>query len=262
MGTIIKRVDIHLEASGPAVDRQGPLIVFIHGAGGDSSVWEFQVQGLRDRRPVLCMDLPGHGRSGGEGESSIEGYAEWVEAAVRGFTGSSGYVLAGHSMGGAVALHLAARGLEGLAGVVLVGTGAKLKVTPLIFKALRDDPESFFRTIDRVAFGEGTPERVKSRVVESIRRCPPGVIYNDFAACDRFDMRDRIGGISTPALIICGDQDRLTPVAYSEYLHRGIGRSSLVKVRGAGHMVAVERPEEVNRALDSFLEGLEGRPEP
>jgi pimeloyl-ACP methyl ester carboxylesterase len=162
-------------------------------------------------------------------------------------------------MGGAVTLHIAASEPAGLAGIVLAGTGGRLRVTPLIFKALEDDPEAFFQTIDRAAFGKEASAEVKDRLVERMRLCPVQVIYNDFVACDRFDMIGRLGDISVPALVICGDQDRLTPVHYSQYLYREIPGSRLVLVEGAGHMAAVEKPEEVNRAVDDFLEGLRSR---
>ncbi|MFP4036720.1 MAG: alpha/beta fold hydrolase [Desulfobacteraceae bacterium] len=250
---------INICEDGPSGEGPEPLIVFVHGAGGDSSVWESQALGLSGRWRVLRLELPGHGESEGEGEKSIEAYAEWVKAAVREIAGSDGYVLAGHSMGGAVTLHIAASEPAGLAGIVLAGTGARLGVTPLIFKALEDDPEAFFQTIDRAAFGKEASAEVKDRLVERMRLCPVQVIYNDFVACDRFDMIGRVGDISVPALVICGDQDRLTPVHYSQYLYREIPGSRLVLVEGAGHMAAVEKPEEVNRAVDDFLEGLRSR---
>ncbi|HPZ65628.1 MAG TPA: alpha/beta hydrolase, partial [Bacillota bacterium] len=83
---------------------------------------------------------------------------------------------------------------------------------------------------------------------------PAAVYAADFTACDRFDRLDRLPEIEAPTLIICGTEDRLTPVKYSRYLHQTIPRSQLVELEGAGHMVMLEAPEQVNRAIAVFLQ--------
>ena len=85
---------------------------------------------------------------------------------------------------------------------------------------------------------------------------PPEVIHGDFAACDAFNVMDRLGEITAPVFVLCGAQDQLTPSKYSVYLRDRIARSVLHLVEGAGHMVMVERPEAVIEALSSFLESL------
>jgi pimeloyl-ACP methyl ester carboxylesterase len=75
----------------------------------------------------------------------------------------------------------------------------------------------------------------------------------DLKACDRFDIRDRLKEILLPTLIVCGKEDLLTPLKYSEYLKENIADSRLKVISQAGHMVMAERPQLLNRALESFI---------
>jgi pimeloyl-ACP methyl ester carboxylesterase len=208
------------------------------------------------------VELPGHGGSGGRGERAIPDYAGWVEEAVRGVLGTEGYVLGGHSMGGAVALQMAVNGTEGLEAVVLVATGARLAVAPVVFRLILEDFEGFVQTIDRAALGPDTPPEVRDAVARTVRRCPPEVVHGDFAACDRFDLRERLGEIRVPALVICGEKDRLAPLSLSAALAEGIPGARLLTVPGAGHLVMLERPGAVNEGMAAFLQdtGLFARP--
>jgi pimeloyl-ACP methyl ester carboxylesterase len=84
----------------------------------------------------------------------------------------------------------------------------------------------------------------------------PAVVHDDFWAANQFDAMDRVGGIRTPTLIICGEEDRLTPVKYSEYLHEQIPGSQLVVIPHAGHLVVLEAPRATNGAIAAFLRTL------
>ena len=84
----------------------------------------------------------------------------------------------------------------------------------------------------------------------------PQVIHDDFLACDAFDRRADVSRIATPTLILCGDADRMTPVKFSQFLHKQIAGSQLIVVPGAGHMVMLEQPAAVAEAVAHFLTGL------
>jgi 3-oxoadipate enol-lactonase len=254
MEAVVRETGINVEMSGNR-SGGGPALVFVHGAGGDAGVWGLQARALGGRGPVCRIELPGHGGSGGAGETSIEAYTEWVLETVSGVLDGAPFILGGHSMGGAVALQAALEGDRGPSGLILAATGAKLGVTPLIFRLLEEDFEGFVETIDRAAIGPLAPAGVRAVVMRGLRRCTPETIHGDFTACSRFDVRERLGEIRVPTLVICGEEDLLTPVAHSEFLAAEIEGARLEKVPGAGHMVMLESPDAVTGAILDFLEG-------
>jgi pimeloyl-ACP methyl ester carboxylesterase len=81
-------------------------------------------------------------------------------------------------------------------------------------------------------------------------------VHEDFQACDGLDVMDHLTGIQIPALIICGAEDRMTPVKYSQYLAEQIPNATLKVVEEAGHMVMLERPTIVAKAMGEFVQGL------
>ncbi|MBN2123176.1 MAG: alpha/beta hydrolase [Deltaproteobacteria bacterium] len=251
-----RRTGIHILESDPEDRQTAPSLLFIHGAGGNATVWDEQASAFRGKARVYRLELPGHGSSSGLGEDRIPAYGEWVRGFLEGASCRGPVVAVGHSMGGAVVLQLALDPPPLLRGIVLIGTGAKLGVMPAIFQLLATDPEGFFRTIDLVAYGPTASEEFKKKGTAMIRRCPVEVISKDFRACDRFDVRAKLPDIRIPSLILCGQEDKLTPVRYSTFLHERIPCSRLVVIPDAGHMVMVERPEPVNQAIEEFLSSL------
>jgi pimeloyl-ACP methyl ester carboxylesterase len=256
MHCIVREVEIHVAESESDIGENEPSLLFLHGAGGDAAIWDEQAEYFRGRHPVYRLDLPGHGLSKGHGEEDISAYAECVHAALESALPQHEWVAVGHSMGGAVALQLILNHPDLLKGVVLVGTGAKLGVLPIIIKLLETDPEAFYKTVDLAAFCSNTPAQIREMSSRSIRRCPPQVTLKDFKACNRFDVRNRLHEISLPSLIVCGENDRLTPLKYSEFLHQHLQSGRLVVIPEAAHMVMAEKPDAFNEALHGFLDEI------
>jgi len=232
----------------------GPPLVLVHGAGGNLMHWSGELRRLPGRT-VYALDLPGHGKSGGAGRAEIGAYAE----AVRDFAEAldlPAFVLAGHSMGGAIALEFALRYPARLAGLILVGTGAKLRVAPEILTGIRDDFQGTTELLAQRAHGEHVDPNLLRLYTRRLREVNPQVIHDDFAACDAFDRRADMSRISTPTLILCGATDRMTPVKFSQYLHEQIAGSQLVVVPNAGHMVMLEQPAAVAEAVARLLTSL------
>jgi len=111
--------------------------------------------------------------------------------------------------------------------------------------------------IAEYAFSNKTSSETKLKVVEEMRNVSPEVVYGDFEACDKFNVMDRLKEIEVPTLIICGLEDQLTPVKYSEYLKNNIPNSKLEIIADAGHMVMLEKPEEINEKLEKFIKKLD-----
>jgi pimeloyl-ACP methyl ester carboxylesterase len=165
-------------------------------------------------------------------------------------------VLVGHSMGGGIALDVALRYPARAAGLGLVATGARLRVAPAILSSTLEDKEAAVSLICQAAFGPEAPEEMERLGRRQMGATPAKVLHGDFVACDAFDVMDQLGRIEAPTLVLCGTQDRLTPVKYAVYLRDTISGAKLTLVEGAGHMVMIERPVAVVRALTSFLEKL------
>lgn len=231
----------------------GQPIVFIHGVGGSSQYWYFQREYLKNRMKVILIDLPGHGRSTGNGITSIEEGRDAVLNVILKKGIRQPYIV-GHSMGGGIALSLATTQPELFKGLALICTGAKLRVLPAILDGVMKDKETIVRMIMmEYAFSKKAPQKMKENGFRDMMNSSAEVIYQGFMACHRFSAVGSLNRISHPVLIIAGRDDLLTPPSYSEYLHREIKGSDLVIVDDAGHMVMIEQPDAVNRALENFV---------
>lgn len=226
-----------------------PLVplVLVHGGGGIGQLWQHQL--LAFPRAV-APDLPGHPE--GPGLSTVPDMAGWIVRLIEA-RGLAPVVLGGHSLGGAVALQAALLAPQRLRGLILIGAGARLRVRPEVFELLRTDYDRAADELLRWWFSPQAAPRVVDRARTALRALPPMVVHDDFWATDRFDCMDRVHEIALPTLILCGEEDRMTPVKYSEYLHQRIPGAHLVVIPGAGHMVMLEQPHAVNEAIADFL---------
>jgi len=139
-------------------------------------------------------------------------------------------------------------------GLVLVATGARLRVAPAILEGIRSNFEQSVELITGYAWSERAPARMVARGREGLLDTGPEVLAGDFTACDRFDVMGRLGEIRVPTLVVAGSDDRLTPPRYALFLAGHIPDASLVVIEGAGHMVMLERSDEVTKAVREFLE--------
>jgi pimeloyl-ACP methyl ester carboxylesterase len=242
---------LHYAVSGSAAT----TLVLIHGSGGDHTTWEPQLAGLASVATVVALDLPGHGSSSGSGCDTVADYAERISRFLAEL-GRGRVVLGGHSLGGAIVQTVAVDRPELLRGLVLVGTGARLRVMPELFAVLDRDYAEGVRFMTEHAWGASAPAALKEAGRKTVSATPPLVTRADFTACDGFDVMDRLGAIALPTLVLVGEEDRLTPPKYAEFLVRRIAQARLVRVPGAGHFVSLERPGEINRAIADFLAGL------
>jgi pimeloyl-ACP methyl ester carboxylesterase len=227
-------------------------ILFIHGAGGGQYTWSYQKGFFEKEFNPIVIELPGHGESGGEGEEEIVTYAEQVYAFLQA-VGVRKIFLVGHSMGGAIVQTLVLTHPEVIKGIILVGTGAKLKVLPMILDGVKADFEETVRKITQFSHSRKTPLVFIERGIADMLQCRPEVLYGDFAACDRFDVMKEVEKIDLPTLILCGEDDELTPIKYSQFLHRRIKGSKLEVLPNAGHMVMMEAPQAFNEKIAEFV---------
>ncbi len=243
-----------------AEDLTRPPVVLIHGAGGNHLYWPAQLRRLPDER-ILALDLPGHGKSSGVGHHTIDDYAGEVVAFIEALR-IPHVVLVGHSMGGAIALHVAIEAPERVVGLGLLGSAARLKVSPALLH-MASDPSKAEDTVHMIvenSFAEKTSPRLKELAERRMQETRPSVLYGDLAACDAFDPGARVADIAAPTLILFGSEDRMVPIGAGRLLQDRMQQARLELVDNAGHMVMLEQPEQVADILHRFLAGIRYQP--
>ena len=147
-----------------------------------------------------------------------------------------------------------------LKGIVIIGSGARLRVHPMFLApcedAIKGDPRKWHEMVEEMY--RGTAAEYGREMIQEQKAIGPAVMLNDFLACDKFDVMDRVHQIELPALIICGERDAMTPVKYASYLGAKITNSRVVIVPEAGHFVLAENPEAVNGAIEGFIDAIPG----
>lgn len=240
-----------------AVNRSEPRrldVVLIHGAGGSHLVWPAQLRRLTGAT-VYALDLPAHGKSAGRPRASIGEYAGalmgWLDALP-----IERAVLVGHSMGGAIAQQIGLDYPQRAGGLVLIATGARLRVAPAFLEGLLTDYDRTLDAINSYAWGPQTPETMIRHGRQHMAQANPQATQADFAACNAFDGVERLGQITAPTLVISGAADQLTPPKYAVKLAEGIAGAQLRLLENAGHMVMLEQPDQVAQAVSDFLDTL------
>ena len=226
-----------------------PIVLFVHGAGGSGDNWTYQLAGIHGYN-LIALDLPGHGRSEGSASDSIVGYREFVWSFAQALELKQ-FIIVGHSMGGAIALELALAHPEALQGLIIVDSGARLRVNPTVLEVLAKGEHPLENIKYRYSFNISQDILIKA--AEEMKKVPTDVYLADFRACNEFNVMDRIQNIINPALVICGEDDQMTPLKYSEYLYKELPYSDLALIKDAGHMAMLEQPDQVNRAINNFL---------
>ena len=226
-------------------------LVFLHGAGGSSLSFYYQLRHFRNSKAI---DLPGH--PSGKACTSIEGYLEWV----RGFNSARRYkdvVLCGHSMGGAITLLYSLLYPEELRGIILIGTGARLRVHPDYLKRCAEPGEN---NKGWMQWHMGSYQAVETDIYQVLQRrateVGPKVDLNDYLACDKFDIMEQVHNIRLPSQVICGSEDTMTPVKYADYLAQEIPGAQREIIPGGTHYVQLEKYQQVNRQIEQFLATL------
>ncbi len=233
-------------------------IIFIHGSGDSARIWHPQIEHLGAER-AFAIDLPGHGQRIDTlpAEVSVLDYARAVHAIITDEMHLDHPVIAGHSLGGAIALMMGLKHPPELSGLILIGTGARLRVHPDLLEAARTAPQKAIYQLKNSGVASTTTNTLPAALINEQVTPGSNVLYRDLTACNAFDCMTRIQEIHLPVLVICGADDRLTPVKYSQYLHDKIGGSTLHIVPDAGHYVMREQPEVVNRAIEQWMQDQE-----
>jgi len=253
---------VHAGTGGRAFDPDLPLIVFLHGAGLDHTVWALPARYFAHRdRAVLAPDLPGHGKSAGAPLTSIAALADWIVKLLD-EVGAEQAALVGHSMGALIALEAAACHAGRARSLALLGAAPKMPVHPDLLAAAEANDHAAFDLMTSWGFGPSGHfggARVPGawlmggggRLLERVR---PGVLHTDLAACNAYaEGLESAARVACPTLVIMGSDDRMTPVRAGARLADAIPGAQRTVIPACGHMMLAEKPDETLDALKTIL---------
>jgi pimeloyl-ACP methyl ester carboxylesterase len=286
-------VDLHVEideytARGGSARAPELTVVFVHGYSLTLDSWHFQRAAYRGRARMVFYDQRSHGRSGRStpGHATVEQLGRDLKTVVD--TVAPGpVVLVGHSMGGMTIVALAEEHPElfgdRVVGVGLISTTAgglephrilvpllpssavggvvAQRLVSVLARGHRavDGIRRVGRSValvatDELAFGDDVPESYVEFVDRMLSATPFEVVAEFFPNFVTHDRMRTVEALSVvPTTIICGTDDKLTSVGHSRKLHAQIAGSTLIECEGAGHMVIMERHDEVNAGLDRLF---------
>ncbi|HXP91091.1 MAG TPA: alpha/beta hydrolase [Fibrobacteria bacterium] len=260
MKTILNETDFAWDEAG-----RGPALVLLHGLPFQKSLWVPQLSGLSKRFRVIAPDLRGFGESGlPGGEPSVDAYADDIAALIAGWR-TGPVLLAGHSMGGYVALAFSRRHPELLRGLIFVASRATADDAEAA--ANRRSVASRLRTESPEFVAEAMLPRMVStdsrdpRALRSIRRLmdplrSEGIAYAQLALASRPDSSPLLAAVPCPALVVAGEKDAIVPLSEAGIFAAGFRRGRLEVVEGAGHLLSWEKPGQFNAALEKWVDGL------
>ncbi len=226
-------------------------LIFIHGSGGDHSLWSLQYAKLHKYYNIIAVDLPGHGHSPGSGESDVGNYCLWVRKLLDPLCLKNS-ILVGHSLGAAITLQFALNYPQEIKGIVSVSGGLKMPVNSSLLEFFKTNPSEAIDLICKFSLAKKNRPQFFDQLKKSLSLANTNVLYNDLSACNKLNLAHETGKIAMPVLVICGAEDKMMPPDFSRQITENISGAKLCLIEGAGHMVMIERPKEFNETLNKF----------
>lgn len=258
----VRNKRVFYTTGGKAWEAGLPLLVLVHGAGCNQSVWIAQSRALAHHGwNVAALDLPGHGNSEELPDIvKVEDYSDWLADALQAL-GQEKSVIAGHSMGAAICLTCAGSHGGKVAALLLLGASLKTPVAPVLLDYTRDDPPQAARFITAyghaVAAHLGGAPTPGSWMMGSVRSLINGgsgaVLHRDFAASNSWDGAPYAAGVACPTLVIAGAEDRMTAAAKGKEMADVISGAEFSEIPRSGHFMLAEAPRPVLKIMRDFL---------
>jgi pimeloyl-ACP methyl ester carboxylesterase len=252
----------------PRIRGEGPTVIFQHGTFMDDTMFEPQL----DHVARLGWRGISYNSRALTDPSNVHDLGDLAEdcRALADRHGAGKFVLCGMSMGAFMGIEFALRYPDRLLGMVMIDGKAaaysaeeKAAFAPRFGSLDRDGPISreFAEWVAPLCFGKTTAATNPKLVADWVERwttvTPARSVHRQYLSwIDRPDRRDRLAEITVPVLLVHGAEDVPTPLAHALGMLEKLPDAVLVKVPGAGHTSNLERPDVVNRALGTFLEGL------
>lgn len=249
---------IHAATGGIDPSPEDPVVILLHGAGMNGTIWQLQTRYLAYRGlQAIAVDLPGHGRSEGDPMTSIEDLGQFV-VDLMDAAGWQQASLVGHSMGSFIALDAARRLGDRCRSMVLMGTSTSMPVHPqLIGDAEGDLPAA---AALMAAWSHAKPAHVGQNPTPGmwmmgaaralIERSDPGVLATDFRACAAYEgATESAAAASCPTTVIIGLGDKMTPPKAGRALAAQFDQVSIVELVDTGHSMMTEAPRSVRSVI-------------
>ncbi len=253
---------------GKSFDATLPVMVFIHGAQNDHSVWILQTRYFAHHGfAVLAVDLPGHGRSKGEPLHSVQAMAEWILRLLDA-AGVQQASLVGHSMGSLIALEVAATAPARVARLALLGAASPMKVSDLLLNVTLNDEQSAIDMVNSWShssiaqkpsfpgpgfYARGGARRLMQHIT---RKGGKNMYHVNFSACNAYANAEAAAkSLQCPVLFLIGQRDLMTPPRAVATLIKLIPQARSVLLAQCGHAMMEEQPDAVLDNLYSFMTG-------
>lgn len=243
---------------------ESKAILFVHGFPYDHNMWQAQIEVLSKDYLCVSYDIRGLGESpAGNGQFTMESFVDDLEIIIDELK-LSRTILCGLSMGGYISLRALERMQERFSAVILCDTRSeadnnegKLKRAAGIKRINKEALAPFVKDFITNCFGDDFKQNKKDdleRIIEkSSQFNPVGVKGGLLAMLSRSDTTTSLGKINIPTLLICGEQDALTPPSVMKEMFHKINKAEFVEIPNAGHMTPIENPQVVNKAMRDFL---------
>lgn len=240
-------------------------LLLVHGCGTDRGFWDPLREAAVDL-PSVAYSLPGRDDVPGPPPATAADAARWL-AARAAADGITRPVVVGHSYGGAIAIELALLAQAGAiadcspCALVLVSTGARLRVAPAVLTLVRQAVATGIPSdLDAYVYRPSTDPALVALGRQRSHATRVATTLQDWLATDAFDRLRDVAAITVPTLAVAGSDDTLTPPRYAEYLARSIAGSTCEIVENAGHMLPIERAADLAAYLRRFTSALDRRP--
>ncbi len=234
---------------------EGEAILILHGWGSSIKSWEKVVERLSKSYRVIVPDMPGFGGTPPP-EKAWHGkdYENWVLSFIKSQNLKIPIIFVGHSFGGGLAMKIAIDHPELVDKLILIGA-ARLYVKKSIYKRIVSQIAKFGKKIERFIPFVDVVRRVfyKFIVRERDYTRVSGVMKETFVNVIKEDLTAHIHKIKAPTLIIWGSRDTATPLKNAHFLEETIPDSRLEIIKGAGHVLHLEKPEKLSEIILDFL---------
>ena len=243
----------------------GPLVVFLHGIGGNRTNWYGQLEHFSNRFCVVTGDARGYGASNDSPQTlKFSDFADDLLRLLDHCKAERAH-LVGLSMGGMIIQDFYGRYPERVATLALVDTSSGFGGVPeevrRDFLARRLDPlEKGLTPVDiapgvvEVLVAKSASAAIREQLRGSLSALRVEPYKQALHAIVTTDFRPVLPKITVPTLVVVGEEDIVTPPSASEFLVKNIAGAALVKIPGAGHLTNIEKPEAFNAALGPFLD--------